>query len=195
MSPQAKARVASYNFPKQHIFLPEGRIMSNPRKSRVFRCGPDEKLAMRHFRPRIVFAANDASEATRRTSKRSRILIVEDDFLVALQMESALAGAGFDVAGVAHSAEDALELAAVHRPALIVMDIRLSGRRDGIDAALALYATHGVRCVFASAHQTAEARARAQPANPLAWLAKPYTMQSLVETVRQALGSLRLEDQ
>lgn len=98
--------------------------------------------------------------------------------------------AGLEIAGIANSAEESLELAAAERPALVVMDIRLNGKRDGVDAALELFATHGIRCVFATAHQTADAHARAEPAQPLAWVPKPYTMRTLVEVVRQAVREL-----
>ena len=117
-------------------------------------------------------------------------MVVEDDFLVAMQMESALTEAGFEVAGVAASGEDAIELAISERPRLVVMDIRLAGDRDGIDTALQLFAELGIRCIFATAHQDEQARKRAAPAAPLGWLQKPYTMTSLVGMVRQALNEL-----
>jgi CheY-like chemotaxis protein len=71
------------------------------------------------------------------------------------------------------------------------MDIRLSGKRDGIDAAIELFSLHGIRCVFATAHHTAETRQRAEPANPLAWVAKPYSMASLIAVVRKAINDLQ----
>src|SRR5687767_1957366 len=62
-----------------------------------------------------------------------RILLVEDDFLVSMEMETGLEEAGYEVAGIAATAEDAVALAAERRPALVVMDIRLAGDRDGVD--------------------------------------------------------------
>jgi DNA-binding NarL/FixJ family response regulator len=138
----------------------------------------------------IVFSRDDGSGAGKAPAP-SRIMIVEDDFLVAFDMEAALTEAGFMIAGVASSAEEALELAEAHRPVLAVMDIRLAGQRDGIDAALDLFGTHGIRCVFASAHHDEGTRARAQPARPHAWVTKPYAMASLIEAVRVALQDLR----
>jgi two-component system, response regulator PdtaR len=121
----------------------------------------------------------------------ARVLIVEDDFLVASDMEIGLKEAGIEVAGVASSAEEAVELAKTERPALAIMDIRLAGKRDGIDAALELFATLGIRCVFATAHHDERTRTRAQPARPLAWVPKPYAIASLVEAVRSALRETR----
>jgi DNA-binding NarL/FixJ family response regulator len=149
-----------------------------------------ERCALPRQRPRLVFARDDVSGSDKRPAEPARIVIVEDDFLVAAQMEAALADAGFAIAGIATSADEVLQLAASQRPALVVMEIRLDGPRDGIDAALELFRVHRIRCIFATAHHDQHARRRAKPAAPLGWLPKPYTMPSLVEMVRQALRQL-----
>ena len=115
------------------------------------------------------------------------ILIVEDDFLVGLELEMGLEEAGYEVAGVAGTAEEAAELARAREPALVVMDIRLAGRRDGVEAALEIYRTLGIRSLFASAHVDSQVRARAEPARPLGWVAKPYRVETLVRAVGEAL--------
>ena len=121
------------------------------------------------------------------TEIRPRILVVEDDYFVALDLESGLRDAGFQVVGPVPTAEEALALARSERPLLALMDIRLAGARDGIDTALALYRDLGIRCVFASAHVEAPYRKRAEPAVPLGWLQKPYTIGVVVAAVRTAL--------
>jgi DNA-binding response OmpR family regulator len=161
-----------------------------PRKSSVDRSGRLPSSAAPADRPQLVFARDDATGADERPDKPGRILVVEDDFLVAMQMEAALTDAGFEVAGVAATGEDAIELALSERPRLVVMDIRLAGDRDGIDTALQLFAEHGIRCIFATAHHDERSRRRAAPAGPLGWLHKPYTMASLVGMVRAALDEL-----
>jgi DNA-binding NarL/FixJ family response regulator len=138
-------------------------------------------------RPAIVYSRDDAASGGKDYAAPARILIVEDDFLVASDMEAALTEAGFTLAGVASSAEEAVELAKAEQPAMAVMDIRLAGKRDGIDAALELFRTLGIRCVFATAHYDDATKARAEPARPLAWVPKPYAMTSLVDAVRAAL--------
>jgi len=138
----------------------------------------------------VVFAPDDKIGSEERLAEPPRILIVEDDYLVAMEAEAALTDAGFAVAGIAASAEEAIALAASHAPQLVVMDVRLAGHRDGVDAALELSRAHGIRCVFATAHADPQLRARAQPADPLGWLQKPYMMGSLVAMVRRALKDL-----
>ena len=161
-----------------------------PRKSAVHRVGQAQPSGPPTGRPHLVFARDDAAASGKQPDKPARILVVEDDFLVALEMESALTDAGFAVAGVATTGEDAIELALTERPRLAVMDVRLAGRRDGIDTALQLFAEMGIRSIFATAHQDEQARRRAAPAVPLGWLQKPYTMTSLIGLVRQALDEL-----
>jgi two-component system, response regulator PdtaR len=120
----------------------------------------------------------------------TRILVVEDNFLVANQVETALSDAGFDVSGIAESAEEAMELARTQKPALVVMDVRLAGERDGIHAAVEIFSKLGIRCIFATAHSDQHSLERAKPAMPLGWLQKPYSMASLLRAVREALTEL-----
>jgi two-component system, response regulator PdtaR len=134
-----------------------------------------------------------AEEARRMEDKQAppRVLVVEDDFLIAMQTEVALTAAGFEVVGPATTAEEAVALAAEAQPALAVMDIRLASTRDGIDAARQLYQEFAIRCIFATAHDDAHTRGRAEPYAPLGWLPKPYTMASLVAVVAAAVATLR----
>ena len=118
------------------------------------------------------------------------ILVVEDDFLIAMQMETTLRDAGFNVVGTAATADEAISLARETRPALAVMDIRLASERDGIDAARQLFSEFKIRCIFATAHDDVHTHERAEPFAPLGWLAKPYTPASLVELVAEALATV-----
>ena len=132
---------------------------------------------------------NEAGEI-RKKQALPRVLVVEDDFLIAMQTELALTAAGFEVIGPATTAEEAVAFANEAQPVLAVMDIRLASNRDGIDAARQLYQDLGIRCIFATAHDDAHTRGRAEPYDPLGWLPKPYTMTSLVALVAQALARL-----
>ena len=120
-----------------------------------------------------------------------RILIVEDDVLIATQMEAALADACFDVIATVATGNEAIAVARAQAPVLAIVDIRLAGHRNGIDTALELFQSQGIRCIFASAFADREARRRAEPAAPLGWLQKPYTMASLTDAVRTALREIR----
>ena len=142
-------------------------------------------------RPRLVYARDDSMGGKSTPFRSARILIVEDDYLVASQMEAALSEAGFEPLPPVMSAEEGIELAGNSGAALAVIDISLGGRLDGIDGAVELFKAHGIRCVFATAYTDVSLRERAKAARPLGWLQKPYTMHSLVEIVRDALTRLR----
>ena len=135
-----------------------------------------------------VFAAND--ESARAAAAQERILIVEDDYLVATELEATLVEAGFHVIGVASTADQAINLARTQRPRLAIVDVRLIGARDGVDAALTVFTELGIRSIFASAHDDADTRERAKAASPIAWLAKPYSPARLISLIRSALSSL-----
>jgi DNA-binding NarL/FixJ family response regulator len=132
----------------------------------------------------------ESAERKSEPAARPRILVVEDDYLVGMEIEAGLSEAGYEVIGVAATAEEALSLAESGRPLLAIMDIRLAGARDGVDAALEIHRRLGIRPVFASAHVDAEVRARAEGARPLAWIAKPYRVSTLVQAVRKALAEI-----
>ncbi|HUZ13381.1 MAG TPA: response regulator [Caulobacteraceae bacterium] len=117
-----------------------------------------------------------------------RVLVAEDDFVIGLELEAGLAEAGFEVVGVARSAQQALVMALAERPALAVMDIRLAGRGDGVEAAIDIYRATGVRAIFATANQDAEVMARAAAARPLAWIGKPYQVEVLARLIGRVLA-------
>jgi len=119
-----------------------------------------------------------------------RILVVEDEYLVATQMQNALAEAGFAVVGMAATGEDALAIAAREHPALAIIDIRLGGALDGVDAARALFREQGVRSILATANYDEKTQIRAVDAAPLGWLPKPFEMRSLILKVQSAVRSL-----
>jgi DNA-binding NarL/FixJ family response regulator len=135
------------------------------------------------------YTAEKETQVGHALKKAAGVLIVEDDFLIGMQTESALADAGIYVVGIASTAEEAVVLARQYKPVLAVMDIRLAGQRDGVDAAGELFRELGVRCIFATAHDDQRTRSRAEPFAPLGWLAKPYTMASLIALVRQAIAA------
>jgi DNA-binding NarL/FixJ family response regulator len=146
------------------------------------------RLAVSPNQPRPRGVETEPTKGIRRANDASGILIVEDDFLIAMQAESALLDAGFCVIGIAAAADEALALARQRRPVIAIVDIRVAGPRDGVDAAGDLFRELGVRSVFATAHDDQHTRARAAPFAPLGWLTKPYTMASLINLVREALS-------
>jgi DNA-binding NarL/FixJ family response regulator len=121
---------------------------------------------------------------------KPRILIVEDEYLVAMTIEDDLRDAGYDIAGIATSADEALHCVRTDRPTLIIMDIRLNGARDGVDAALQIFKETGLRCVFATANADERSMNRAVAARPLGWLQKPYHQSALLAAIKAGFDEL-----
>jgi two-component system, response regulator PdtaR len=110
-----------------------------------------------------------------------RLLIVEDNWVVAIEMEAALLDAGYDVLGIAVSANEAVDVCDRERPDMVLMDIRLQGGSDGVAAAVEIRERFGISSVFVSAHDDPETRARAAAAKPLGWIPKPVTSSELIK--------------
>jgi DNA-binding NarL/FixJ family response regulator len=113
------------------------------------------------------------------TRRKLRALVVEDEFIIALELEMLLADLGIEVVGSANTAERALKLAADMRPDFVTMDIKLAGGRDGISTAIEMFDTHGIRAIFVSAYKDTELFERAQAAKPLGWVRKPVSLGAL----------------
>jgi DNA-binding NarL/FixJ family response regulator len=120
-----------------------------------------------------------------------KILIVEDQYLVAVDAEVQLRAAGFQCVGCATTAEQAVELTQAMAPDLVLMDVRLAGESDGVRAAIAIYQRFGIQSVFVSGHADARVREDAEPAHPLGWVTKPYGGDELVRSITKAAASLR----
>lgn len=104
-----------------------------------------------------------------------RVLIVEDEALIAMLLEDILTDLGCMVVGIAASAESALRCAASGAVDVALMDVDINGPVDGVGAAQGLLSGHGVRSVFVTARAGDGAfRERAAVAAPLGFVDKPY---------------------
>lgn len=143
-------------------------------------------------RPLLSQDEGRAGAGAHASPSRGRVLIVEDEYFVALEAEDSLTEAGFEVVGMAATAEEAVGMAEAGRPDLVLMDVRLAGARDGIDAAAEIRARLGIPSLFATAHSDAATRSRGDDvASPLGWLAKPYTPGELAAAVAGAISRAR----
>lgn len=107
------------------------------------------------------------------------VLIVEDEIIIAMTMEFMLKSAGWPVCGRAARGEEAIQLARTARPGLILMDIRLAGDLDGVDAVRAIREFSSSPVIFISGYQDPVTRRRAMELEPLAFLDKPVVLADL----------------
>ena len=115
-----------------------------------------------------------------------RIVVVEDDVFIRLDLTTQLRAAGHTVVGTADCAADAVRVVDNERPDLVLMDVRLVGSRDGIEAATEIWQRFAIRSLFVSANLDAAARDKASAANPFGFLEKPFTPRSLLDAVAAA---------
>jgi DNA-binding NarL/FixJ family response regulator len=117
------------------------------------------------------------------TDSKRTALIVEDEFLIAEGLRVQLDMMGIDVCGMAATAEDAIELAKKHNPTFILMDVRLKGTRDGVDAALDIHEQVGSRVIFVTGSREPETIDRIEKDHAAAMLFKPVTSLMLKKTI------------
>ncbi|MCU1229417.1 MAG: Blue-light-activated protein [Acidobacteria bacterium] len=116
-----------------------------------------------------------------------RILIVEDETIVAMDIAMTLRRLGYDVVGMAGSGADAVDSARRLSPDLVLMDIRIRGAMDGIEAATAIQRERPTPIVFLTAHADADTVERAKSASPHGYLVKPFDERALHRAVEIAL--------
>lgn len=122
-----------------------------------------------------------------------KLVIVEDEAILALDLERFLRGAGYDVRGVAADGESAVSLVEAEKPDLVLMDIHLQGPQDGVATALVLKERYGVPVVYLTAHGDPRTIDRARSTEPMGYLLKPFKKPDLENVVNIALARRHLE--
>ncbi|NWJ95612.1 MAG: response regulator [Chloroflexi bacterium] len=119
--------------------------------------------------------------------KQASILIVEDEVLVANDIATTLEELGYRVSGMATSGEEALRLAEKHKVNLVLMDIRLAGKLDGIEAAEEMRNRFELPVVYLTAHNDKQTIERAKITIPYSYILKPFEERELHVAIEMAL--------
>ncbi|HXX64774.1 MAG TPA: response regulator, partial [Bacteroidota bacterium] len=127
--------------------------------------------------------------------RAARILLVEDENIVARDICSRLGTFGYDVIPPVATGEEALAHARVHRPDLVLMDIMLRGPMDGIEAAQQLRRELDIPVVYLTAYVDDKNLQRAKVTEPFGYLLKPFEERELHITIEIALYKHRIEQQ
>ena len=124
---------------------------------------------------------------------KARILIVEDEAVVAENLEMAIVDGGYAVVGRADSADDAVNAAIKLKPDLILMDIVLSGKKNGIDASYEIKEKLDIPVIFLTAYSDLELVDRAKSTEPYAYIVKPFQEGQLFASIEMALYKSQIE--
>jgi CheY-like chemotaxis protein len=122
----------------------------------------------------------------------ARILIVEDERLIAVDLQRCLIRLGYSVVALVASGREAIQKALELHPDAVLMDIRLQGTMDGIEAATQIQQALPLPIVFMTAYVDEETQQRTRASSPSGYLRKPFTsaqVQSALEHVLTALPS------
>ncbi|GAA5175318.1 EAL domain-containing protein [Niveibacterium umoris] len=125
--------------------------------------------------------------------KGTRVQIVEDERIVALDLKQSLETLGYEVTGIAARGDEAIGQAERHHPDLVLMDIHLEGVMDGTEAAREIHQRLHIPVVFLTAYAEDETLNRAAASVPYGYLLKPYELRELRATVRMAVTRRRAE--
>ena len=115
-----------------------------------------------------------------------KLLLVEDEYLVAMNLMMELQDAGYATAGPVASGQEAITRAREENPDVILIDIRLKGTIDGIEAAMEIAAFSHAKIIFATGYNDPDIRERAMILNPLGFLTKPVIWQDIKELLTKS---------
>lgn len=122
-----------------------------------------------------------------------RILVVEDERIVSMDIQARLRSLGYEVVGAVTTGEDAVRTAGEQRPDLVLMDIMLEGQMDGIEAAEKIRSQFGLPVVYLTAYADPVTLSRAKVTEPFAYILKPFDERELHGHIEIALYRHQME--
>jgi putative two-component system response regulator len=125
--------------------------------------------------------------------KSEKIMVVEDEWVVADQLCRCLKDLGYTVCSTASTGDEAIRKVEADRPDLILMDIVLKGKMDGIEAADRINSQFNIPVLYLTAYTNQEYIERAKQTNPFGYLVKPYNQKELYATIEMALHNHRVD--
>lgn len=122
-----------------------------------------------------------------------KVMVVEDERIVALHLKQQLSKLGYDVVSVAYSGEQALRLIASAPPDIVLMDIRIDGDLDGIETATRIPSELHLPIIYLTAHAEEDTLARARETRPFGYLLKPFSERDLHAAIQMAVSRVASE--
>ncbi|MBF0542358.1 MAG: response regulator [Nitrospirae bacterium] len=118
---------------------------------------------------------------------KSKILIVEDEYIIAENMQTIIEGWGYTVVGIESTGLKAIEKIKETEPDLILMDIKIKGEMDGIETANTIKKLFSIPLIYLTSYSDTKILERAQLTEPYGYLIKPYNERELKATIKMAI--------
>jgi len=122
-------------------------------------------------------------------TSKAQVLIVEDDGIIAEDINSLLQEKGYSIAGVAHNGVDALDMLENRNPNFAILDINLGGGMSGLDVAKVIHTKHEIPFIFLTSFDDENTLDQAQSFGPYGYIVKPYQERTLLTTIKTALSN------
>ena len=124
-----------------------------------------------------------------------RVMVVDDEAIICTQLEERLGSMGYEVVGTAFSGEEAIEMAGQRKPEVVLMDIVMPGKLDGIDASAIIREEMDIPVVFLTGYTDAKYVERAKMVEPFGYIVKPYQEREISATLEVTLYKKAMERQ
>lgn len=120
-------------------------------------------------------------------NRQRDILIVEDDFIQSFVLEHQLKSFNYHVIGIAKSGEEAIVLAEKYKPDVVIMDISLKGKLDGVETAKMLLESSDISIIYISGHLQEFYRNRVKQTNYIDIIDKPFSRNELADVMDKCI--------
>ncbi|MBN2736745.1 MAG: response regulator [Spirochaetales bacterium] len=124
---------------------------------------------------------------------KASIMVVEDAYIVAKDLQDSLSELGYYVTGIASTGKEAIQIASQNRPDLILMDVKLKGQMDGIEAAEVIRDFYDIPVIYLTAYVDNHTLERAKRTEPVGYIVKPFKKEELHSTIEMALYKRKME--
>jgi CheY-like chemotaxis protein len=122
-----------------------------------------------------------------------KILVVEDENIIGLNIKKKLKSFGYTVPAIVSTGEEAIKMAEITFPDLILMDVRLKGNMDGVEAAGEIRKNFDIPVVYLTAYSDDEVLEKAKKTEPYGYIVKPFKANDLKSNIEMALYRHKME--
>ena len=136
---------------------------------------------------------NDNDRRGLQNMSNAQILVVEDEYIVAKDIQNSLEKLGYTVPAIAASGEEAINKIREIQPSLVLMDIVLKGTMDGVETANQIRTKFDIPIIYLTAYSDEKTLQRAKITEPFGYLLKPFEERELYSTIEMALYKQEME--